>query len=75
MHPLPADAKPTTKARALLACPVPSLLLTRPVPQVFVYFQRTADGDITSPQVPTGSFRELAESAGVVSTDQHDRAL
>jgi len=76
MHPPPAGAKPT-KSKSVAACPVPSLLLTRPVPQVFVYFQRTADGAITSPQVPTGSFRELAVPT-VVSTSEielHEQRL
>src|SRR5262249_53548458 len=51
--------------------PLASPLLARPSPQVLIYFERNAGGDLTSPQVPTGPLRERAVPA-VVSSEQVD---
>lgn len=40
---------------------VPSPLLTETPPQVLLHFQFEPDGALTSPQVPTGTMRALAE--------------
>lgn len=42
---------------------VPSPLLTRTPPHVLLHFQIGPDGKLTSPQVPTGNMRDLAEAA------------
>lgn len=42
---------------------VPSPLLTETSPYVLLHFQFDSDGQLTSPQVPTGNMRDLAESA------------
>ncbi|HTI52257.1 MAG TPA: histidine kinase dimerization/phospho-acceptor domain-containing protein, partial [Planctomycetaceae bacterium] len=49
--------------------PVPSPLLTQPLRQVLVDFERDAAGALTSPQVPTGPVRQQAVPA-IVSADQ-----
>jgi hypothetical protein len=41
---------------------VPSPLLTPNSPEVLLYFQFGQDGELTSPQVPTGNMRDLAET-------------
>ncbi len=41
---------------------VPSPLLTESSPYVLLHFQFDSDGQLTSPQVPTGNMRDLAES-------------
>lgn len=58
----PAGKRPVNSA-------VPSPLLAQPLPEVFVYFERTPDGQITSPQVPTGALRDQAVPA-VITADQ-----
>jgi signal transduction histidine kinase len=58
-----------SRGRRAPAEPVPSPLLSHPLPQVLIYFQRDAAGELTSPQVPTGSFRERAVPA-IVSAEQ-----
>ena len=68
MQSLPGNAKPDNK-KDNVACPVPSLLLARPPPQVFVYFQSSTAGKVTSPQVPTGALRDRAVPA-VVTTEE-----
>jgi signal transduction histidine kinase len=42
---------------------VPSPLLTEESPYALLYFQVGPDGEVTSPQVPTGTMRELAEAS------------
>lgn len=42
---------------------LPSTLLTFESPSILLHLQIGPDGKLTSPQVPTGSMRELAESA------------
>jgi len=44
---------------------VPSPLLQPSDPYVKLHFERSPDGDLTSPQVPTGRLRPLAESVYV----------
>lgn len=41
---------------------VPSPLLTQPVPSILIHFQVAPDGTFSSPQVPSGNMRDLAES-------------
>jgi two-component sensor histidine kinase len=45
----------------------PSPLLTEQSPQVLLHFQFGPDGELTSPQVPTGHMRSLAESGYTTS--------
>ena len=45
----------------------PSLLLVQDIPYIRVHFQYAADGEWTSPQVPTSNFREVAESLPTAS--------
>lgn len=52
---------------------VPSPLLTYTAPQVRVHFQFGPDGRLTSPQVPTGNMRDLAES-GYVSGERIEQS-
>ena len=49
----------------------PSALLTFQSPHVLLHFQLGPDGQLTSPQVPTGSERDLAESGYLT----HDRVV
>ncbi len=63
--PPPGDGKKP----AATTCSVPSPLLVRPSPLVSLYFQRAADGTISSPQVPTGALRKSAVPA-VISSQQ-----
>lgn len=42
---------------------VPSPILVQVSPWILVHFQAAPDGLLTSPQVPTGNMRDLAESA------------
>ena len=54
---------------------VPSPLLQATDPYLKLYFERAQDGDLQSPQVPTGEMRTLAESVyvseyAVVSSEQ-----
>jgi signal transduction histidine kinase len=58
-----------TRARRAPAEPVPSPLLSHPLPAVLVYFQRDTAGELSSPQVPTGPLRARAVPA-VVSAEQ-----
>jgi len=48
---------------------VPSPLLTETFPHVLLHFQFAPDGLLTSPQVPSGNMRDLAES-GFVAPEQ-----
>ena len=41
---------------------VPSRLLIELLPEVLLYFQFAPDGELTSPQVPVGNMRDLAEA-------------
>lgn len=41
---------------------VPSPLLVESLPEVLLYFQLAPDGELTSPQVPVGNMRDLAEA-------------
>ena len=41
---------------------VPSPLLIELLPEVLLYFQFAPDGELTSPQVPVGNMRDLAEA-------------
>src|SRR5262245_52962594 len=59
------------RGRRLAVEPLASPLLARPSPQVLIYFERSAAGDLTSPQVPRGPLRERAVPA-VVSSEQVD---
>jgi signal transduction histidine kinase len=52
---------------------VPSPLLTQVFTNVLLYFQIGPDGKLTSPQVPTGKQRQLAE-AGLTTRDALDVA-
>jgi signal transduction histidine kinase len=42
---------------------VPSPLLTDESPYILLHFQFRPDGDLTSPQVPTGNMRDVAETS------------
>ena len=44
---------------------LPSPLLTAPVPGVLLHFQYDPAGNLSSPQVPVGEFRRIAERTGV----------
>jgi signal transduction histidine kinase len=66
---LPEAAPGSGKKPAATTCSVPSPLLVHPSPHVAVYFQRAADGTLTSPQVPTGELRKLAVPA-VISSER-----
>lgn len=48
---------------------IPSPLLQNDSPQVVVHFQFEPDGNLTSPQAPTGNMRDLAESRYVSGAD------
>jgi len=52
---------------------VPSPLLISEYPNILLFFQFAPDGALTSPQVPTGEERTLAENANVTA-EQIDRA-
>ncbi|MBN1918057.1 MAG: HAMP domain-containing histidine kinase [Verrucomicrobia bacterium] len=52
---------------------IPSPLLINEYPNILLFFQFAPDGTLTSPQVPTGAERTLAEST-YVSREQLDRA-
>jgi signal transduction histidine kinase len=52
---------------------VPSPLLTDPPQGVLLYFQFGPDGELSSPQIPTGNMRDLAE-ARYVSTEKIEAA-
>lgn len=52
---------------------VPSRLLTLSVPHALLYFQIEPGGEITSPQVPQGELKELAE-IGYTSTEKLEAA-
>jgi signal transduction histidine kinase len=55
---------------------VPSPLLMQHSPYVRLYFQITPDKEFTSPQVPTGNMRDLAETGYLTSEAiQHAEAL
>ena len=43
---------------------IPSPLLTKSQPQVLIHFQADASGTFTSPEVPAGAMRDLAERHG-----------
>lgn len=47
---------------------VPSPLLDSGEPHVLLHFQQAVDGVLTSPEAPTGNFRDLAESQYVTSS-------
>ena len=53
---------------------LPSEILTTPSPYVVVHFQIGPDGRFTSPQVPEGNMRDLAEVAAYVLADDIDAA-
>jgi signal transduction histidine kinase len=53
---------------------VPSPLLVSSSPHVRLYFQFEPDGDLTSPQVPAGNMRDLAEAGGYASGEQLEQA-
>jgi signal transduction histidine kinase len=59
----PSAENSRARGRRAPAEPMASPLLTNPLPQVLVYFQRDAAGELTSPQVPTGPLRERAVPA------------
>src|SRR5262245_12158325 len=63
------DDNNRARGRRAPAEPLPSPLLTQPLAQVLVYFERDAAGELTSPQVPTGPLRQRAVPA-VVSAEQ-----
>ncbi|MGE5194884.1 MAG: sensor histidine kinase [Deltaproteobacteria bacterium] len=67
----PLAEGPKSRGKRAPAEPVASPLLTQPLPQILVYFQRDAAGELTSPQVPTGPWRERAVPA-IVSAEQVD---
>lgn len=48
---------------------VPSRLLTFDSPYIRLYFQVSPDGTVTSPEVPTGNMRDLAESSYLSAKD------
>lgn len=52
---------------------VPSPLLTSRPPHVRLHFQIAPDGELSSPQAPTGNMRDLAES-GYISVQQAQQA-
>jgi signal transduction histidine kinase len=60
---IPPGENARTRGRRASSEPLASPLLTNPLPQVLVYFQRDAAGELTSPQVPTGPLRERAVPA------------
>ncbi|KPK71742.1 MAG: hypothetical protein AMJ84_05715 [Acidithiobacillales bacterium SM23_46] len=46
---------------------MPSPLLTESTPHVLLHFQFGPNGELTSPQVPSGNMRDLAEARGYVT--------
>ena len=53
---------------------VPSPLLDQDSAVVLLHYQQEADGQWTSPEVPTGNLRDLAESTGVDGGEIDNRA-
>ena len=49
---------------------LPSELLSASYPEILLHFQIGPDGEITSPQVPVGNMRDLAESRGDMTAQQ-----
>ncbi len=52
---------------------MPSPLLTQPVPEILLHFQFSPWGKLSSPQVPRGNMRDLAE-ASYLKGDQIEKA-
>lgn len=54
---------------------VPSPLLSFRPSHIRVHFQIEPDGAVTSPQVPTGNTRDVAEARGLATTEEIDTAI
>jgi signal transduction histidine kinase len=54
---------------------VPSPLLTETSPYILLHFQLGPDGALTSPQVPTGNMRDLAESHRYTTSERIEAAV
>lgn len=70
------NAAPVPGARESLGGEVliPSALMAQANPQVVMHFQLDVDGSLTSPQVPVGAMRKLAENQGYLSRQTIEEA-